>query len=89
MMGPYGIELPEPPEPPAPGWWWQVLGADSREPVMGCGRADREVLARQLVEAQMQAAEGSLDGMTMGPGGIMLRCHRAANGLLHWTAGNG
>lgn len=81
-MDPFAI--PEPPEVGLPPYWWQVLGADSREPVMGCGRADRAMLARQLVEAQMLACEASITGMVVGPGGSLLRCRRAVSGL-HWT----
>jgi len=83
VMGPFSV--PEPPEVGVAPFWWQVLGADSREPVTGCGRADREILARQLVEAQMLACEASIGGMVVGPGGAMLRCRRAATGL-YWSA---
>lgn len=68
------------------GWYWQVLGSDSREPVMGAGRADREMGARLLAEAQMQACEGSSGGMVIGPGGTARTCRRARDGGLQWRA---
>lgn len=77
--------VPEPPEIAVPGWWWQVLGADSREPVLGCGRADREPDARILAEAQMRACEGSAGAMITGPGGVLRHCRRAAGGRLRWV----
>jgi hypothetical protein len=84
-MGPgYGpVELAD---GDAPGWWWQVLSHDSAAPVIGAGRADREVLARQLVEAQMAACEGSLLGQVIGPGGRMTRCLRTIGGGHRWAA---
>jgi hypothetical protein len=85
--GPNGSEfggLPEPPEMPVSGWWWQVLGADSREPVMGNGRADRGPLARHLAETQMEACEGAIVGMVLGPGGVLHRCRRTVDGSVRW-----
>lgn len=72
------------PDAEVTGWWWQVVGSDSREPVMGSGRADREAEARLLAEAQMRACEGSVGGMIIGPGGVLHRCRRAAGGDLRW-----
>ena len=73
-------------EEDAPGWWWQVLSHDSTAPLIGGGRADRETLARQLVESQMSACEGSLLGLVIGPGGKLFRCLRAVDGRPRWMA---
>ena len=67
-----------------PGWWWQVLSGVSASPVIGGGRADREMTARHLVETQMAACEGSLLGMVIGPGGRLFRCLRAVDGSHRW-----
>lgn len=84
-MGPFegSVDLVE---DDAPGWWWQVLSRDSAAPVIGVGRADREMPARALVEAQMAACEGALIGMVIGPGGRLTRCLRAVDGGCRWLA---
>lgn len=86
MAGPTDgvFRAPVPEEIAASTWWWQVLGADSRDPVMGSGRSDREMEARLLAETQMEACEGSIGGMVLGPGGVMRRCRRAVDGSLRW-----
>ena len=84
MTVPWG-EVPEPPETGVPGWWWQVLGSDSNTPVMGAGRADRKVSAQGCAEAQMDACEGSVTAMVIGPGGVMHLGRRTAAGDTRWT----
>lgn len=81
-MGPMGrdpLELPE-----EEGWWWQVLSGWSRAPVVGSGGADREALARHLVEEQMAAASVAALGVIVGPRGQMSRCMRTVTGGCRW-----
>jgi hypothetical protein len=82
-LGPF--DVPEPPEVmPAP-WWWQVIGLDSRDPVVGTGRTEREIMAIALTETQIRACEGTIGGLVIGPRGVVKRCVKTAGDGLRWT----